>query len=584
MVCRRCGTHLQDDAKFCPQCGLKIDQLVCHSCGRALMPNMKFCDACGSKIVEPRVAEAEMAGELSENSLIVDSIEDSGISSSVEQPKMFEEEIIDVSSTKTYSWEYRKGRSYDSLVVSTYACFYPDHLAIEEKWHSSRNDKKSVAKSTDLLYGNIAKIYCRSQVSFIWGIVVALLCVVTIVLACLPVLSWWLKILLVLIAVLYTLKYGFQIYHQELKFVLNDGTKITLHASVRDKQITEEIAQAVLERIPRKDLRIHNNGSKRLAIFFAILLSMLVVGFIEIIPILKSSFYSAPVDSTMPQVSTSVSEVETVNSDPTPEPTVVPNPTATATPVVTATPRPVSKLKNYIGKWYATSLDDPESFPDYSLMDVYGIELEVVEFDGEFFAYLKTCLNPLRSSFVERERYSDTLIPIEIIDDSHFQITYDVDDHNYEGDWTGTATVLFTINAVGDAFVQVDGDEWCGKTQAYSLDEWMNGEYRYFDFENSVARFMEIEGYYSPVECEEFLRNCFYTMWIGETGEVFKPVGNYYFVSYSTDDYRTMKIEITFYDATDMSTLHSAVFYDCNGEYAPSEMWLDGVLFTNMYS
>jgi hypothetical protein len=49
--CPSCHAPLATNAKFCPQCGAKIQtQAHCTECGAKLSPGVKFCPECGNKI------------------------------------------------------------------------------------------------------------------------------------------------------------------------------------------------------------------------------------------------------------------------------------------------------------------------------------------------------------------------------------------------------------------------------------------------------------------------------------------------------------------------------------------------------
>ena len=51
MQCTKCGSELNQNAKFCSECGEKvIREFKCKSCGNKLLPNTKFCDQCGSSV------------------------------------------------------------------------------------------------------------------------------------------------------------------------------------------------------------------------------------------------------------------------------------------------------------------------------------------------------------------------------------------------------------------------------------------------------------------------------------------------------------------------------------------------------
>jgi membrane protease subunit (stomatin/prohibitin family) len=50
-TCPNCNAPLANNAKFCPECGTKIEaQAHCIECGAKLAPNAKFCAECGAKV------------------------------------------------------------------------------------------------------------------------------------------------------------------------------------------------------------------------------------------------------------------------------------------------------------------------------------------------------------------------------------------------------------------------------------------------------------------------------------------------------------------------------------------------------
>lgn len=52
--CPNCGTKLVANAKFCLECGSKIEikkPAFCSECGEALAPGAKFCSGCGNKVM-----------------------------------------------------------------------------------------------------------------------------------------------------------------------------------------------------------------------------------------------------------------------------------------------------------------------------------------------------------------------------------------------------------------------------------------------------------------------------------------------------------------------------------------------------
>src|SRR2546428_543319 len=52
MLCPQCHTANSDDARFCEQCGARLE-LSCPSCGAPANPRARFCRKCGTQIGEP---------------------------------------------------------------------------------------------------------------------------------------------------------------------------------------------------------------------------------------------------------------------------------------------------------------------------------------------------------------------------------------------------------------------------------------------------------------------------------------------------------------------------------------------------
>jgi len=48
-ACPSCGRPVRADAKFCPNCGTKLE-LTCSGCGASLRAGSKFCDNCGASV------------------------------------------------------------------------------------------------------------------------------------------------------------------------------------------------------------------------------------------------------------------------------------------------------------------------------------------------------------------------------------------------------------------------------------------------------------------------------------------------------------------------------------------------------
>ncbi|MBO5926169.1 MAG: zinc ribbon domain-containing protein, partial [Clostridia bacterium] len=50
-TCSACGASVSPSAKFCPECGQKLNaKSFCSECGEEVSPSAKFCPSCGKKL------------------------------------------------------------------------------------------------------------------------------------------------------------------------------------------------------------------------------------------------------------------------------------------------------------------------------------------------------------------------------------------------------------------------------------------------------------------------------------------------------------------------------------------------------
>ena len=57
IICRKCGKHLEEGIKFCPDCGTKIwvKPTKCPKCTKGVFPDDKFCQECGENLEAPSI-------------------------------------------------------------------------------------------------------------------------------------------------------------------------------------------------------------------------------------------------------------------------------------------------------------------------------------------------------------------------------------------------------------------------------------------------------------------------------------------------------------------------------------------------
>ncbi len=79
MTCKGCGCEVPDGAKFCPQCGSRVEEAknrkkVCPECAAEYDSDVVYCVKCGRKLVEKtekagKVGDSQAAGEKESKSL-----------------------------------------------------------------------------------------------------------------------------------------------------------------------------------------------------------------------------------------------------------------------------------------------------------------------------------------------------------------------------------------------------------------------------------------------------------------------------------------------------------------------------------
>lgn len=50
LKCEKCGTKLDDNAKFCKNCGEPVELSVCEICGAPISKDSKYCQECGKGV------------------------------------------------------------------------------------------------------------------------------------------------------------------------------------------------------------------------------------------------------------------------------------------------------------------------------------------------------------------------------------------------------------------------------------------------------------------------------------------------------------------------------------------------------
>ena len=249
------------------------------------------------------------------------------------------------------------------------------------------------------------------------------------------------------------------------------------------------------------------------------------------------------------------------------------------------------------GKWYASSLEENPAFLGEKYLSygsessVYGLELEILSIDGEYYAHLTANLHPFDYGFHEQRRQNDPLLKIVPVSEGTWIIEYDeIDESSEYRRVEGISTMTLTVNAVGELYAEIDSatGEFTSmeKTKLYPSSEWLNGKYMYYDQASSASYFgNEIMGYYSAFDCESILSYTLEGHWMSsESSTIYDTyMMDIYVVTVTDDQYRGSIYEVYYYEQNDLETLHHAVFYDIYADEIAQEMILDDEIYTRLY-
>ena len=181
------------------------------------------------------------------------------------------------------------------------------------------------------------------------------------------------------------------------------------------------------------------------------------------------------------------------------------------------------------GKWYATNLDGSLPFVSGAYIDpmssnsdaIYGLELDIQEINGAYFAYLYSNLHPFDYGFDYQTLDGDPFLPITQINTSTWEIRFDeIDPSSEYHRIMNTAVVTLSTNPLGEMFIEISNISTpVSRTRLYPSTEWLSGSLQYYDEDNSFSEYGE--GDASPIsalDCAKFLQDNLYGTWYCDTG------------------------------------------------------------------
>ena len=232
-------------------------------------------------------------------------------------------------------------------------------------------------------------------------------------------------------------------------------------------------------------------------------------------------------------------------------------------------------LSDYIGTWYVTSADDNGAFSASTYTDLLGLELELVELDSEYYAYLYSTLDT-SSSPAYQSINGDTLLPIIQDTDDTWKIRYD-EVNSATGEKVGQAVLTLSINPLGEVYAEISSTSIyeMNRTKLFNISEWQDGQYLYYDKNNSYSH--DFDGTYPmpALLCESSLRECVYGTWYSGTGSSAERTqidpGNIYVRSAKWELYRDNSFYVNFSYKSDPSITHTLC-----APYLADEISIDG--------
>lgn len=248
-------------------------------------------------------------------------------------------------------------------------------------------------------------------------------------------------------------------------------------------------------------------------------------------------------------------------------------------------------LAGYVGKWYASNLDGSPAFrTEQYLSDTYqhifGLQLELLQLDGMYYAYLYSNLHWFNYGFAYQTLDGDSLLPVTQIDERTWEVRYDETDPSSE-DYRiiGQPIVTLSVNPLGELYVEItEANTPIGRTKLYSSEEWLSGTFEFYDETNSYSDYGAFDTEYpiTVIDCAGFMQSLYGT-WFSDTGvsadNLYLDGDNIRVHTMRGEFYRDYAyyLDISFvYDDEYMHTLYIPASPD--GIY--TELYLDGVRYS----
>lgn len=236
-------------------------------------------------------------------------------------------------------------------------------------------------------------------------------------------------------------------------------------------------------------------------------------------------------------------------------------------PKTNDTPEETPAIAKYLGKWYASNIDKATGFTpaDHIWLDApyerdclqfVGIELEIMEINQQYYAQI--AYHDAQVGDVPAQKDHDGLLVIQQIDSNTYQILFDAVDilslqRNENPETIGEIRITLSMNAVGDFFIEIEESVFgqapnviCAKMKLTSVENWLKGQYLYYNPEESSCYDGFNDYPISPLDCEQTLSNTPFYDLRGGSHQFTLQKGDIYVHSINENTYRGWSIDVLF--------------------------------------
>lgn len=542
--CPKCGFVMPEDSSFCGRCGCDLTKAFCAQCGKPLVPGAKFCMHCGTEV--NRKNEESFDQKLAtEEAISIEEYDVMPIENDSEQASVLQKEeesgiliknsqldiITDakITSDKTAEKTERIAQNIKKEQNSMAGEAYQQQGFFAEK--DIIKVKSIIGKNADYYLNEFRKIEAGRKAKFNWA--AFLLCFAfCFYRKCgnlakkyfmLPLI---LTILTPAILAAGTANLNFTLYTVASLVGTVGGIWIFVNAIRLGKNFNAKYYAHVQALLQDNNEKKYGTSLKN-----ALLSIVIYVAAIAIVSSVSTSLAASSLNKSLYADLQSTEDVitEDMNKEQ--------NSAAGD-----------ADLLSFAGKWYGSNLDESGAASD---ADLLGVILNISVIDGEGYASLKSNTNSFYPWFCEQTYQGDDLLPITKGGDNKWKVNFD--EIGESGEKIGGIYLTLTVNPLGELYAEITDSFYSdmSRIQLQRGTEWLNGQYKYYDEENSYSEYGTGDNTpLTALSCEDILRDSVYGKWYDSTGtsagSIWLNPGEIYIYKARGSFYRDNSIYITF--------------------------------------